>query len=46
MSEATQQLVASVVKHDRLADDGAKAGHAAREPQGHPPAMQGQIGAS
>jgi DNA invertase Pin-like site-specific DNA recombinase len=46
MSEAAQQLVAAIVKDDRLADDGAEPAHAAREPQGHPPAMQRQIGAS
>ena len=46
MGEAAQQLVAAVVVHDRLADDGAEPRHAARKPQGHPPAMQRQIGAS
>ena len=46
MGEATQQLVAAISVDDRLADDGAEPGHAVREPQGHPPAMQRQIGAS
>ena len=46
MGEATQQLVAAISVDDRLADDGAEAAHAAREPQGHPPAVQRQIGAS
>ena len=46
MSEAAQQFVATIVKDDRLADDGAEPGHAARKPQRHPPAMQRQIGAS
>jgi hypothetical protein len=46
MGEATQQLVAAISVDDRLADYGAEAAHAAREPQGHPPAVQRQIGAS
>ena len=46
MGEAAQQLVAAVIVDDRLADDGAKPAHAAREPQGHPAAVQRQIGAS
>ncbi len=46
MGEATQQLVAAISVGDRLSNDGAEAGHAVREPQGHPAAMQRQIGAS
>jgi hypothetical protein len=46
VSEATQELVAAVMMDNRLGDDGAEAGHAACEPQGHPAAMQRQIGAS
>ena len=46
MSESTQQLVATVSVDDRLADDRAEPAHAARKPQGHPPAVQRQIGAS
>ena len=36
MGEAAQQLVAAIVKDDRLADDGAEPAHAAREPQRAP----------
>ena len=46
MSEATQELVAAVMVDDRLRDDGAEPGHAVREPQRHPPAVQRQIRAS
>jgi hypothetical protein len=46
MSEATQQLVAAIGVDDRLADDGSESGHAVREPQRHPPAVQRQVGAS
>src|SRR3984957_3287495 len=46
MGEATQQLVAAVSVDDRLADDGSEPGHAVREPQRRPPAVQRQIGAS
>ena len=46
MSKPTQQLVAAIRVDDRLADDRAEPGHAVREPQRHPPAVQRQIGAS
>ncbi len=46
MRKAAQQLVAAVRVDDRLGDDGSEPGHPVREPRGHPPAMQRQIGAS
>ena len=46
MSKATKELVATIVMDDRLGDDRAEPGHAIRQPQRHPPAMERQIGAS
>jgi hypothetical protein len=44
--KAAQQLVATIVMDDRLADHHAEAGHSLRKPERHAPAMQRQIGAS
>jgi len=42
--EAPEQLVAAVVKDDRLGDDGAEPRHAVGQPLRHPSAVQRQIG--
>ncbi len=44
--EAAQELFASVVMHDRFAQDAPEAGHALPEPVRHAAAVQGQVGAS
>src|SRR5262245_35153166 len=46
MGETAQQLVATVVMDDRLADHRAEAGHAHGEPTRDLPVVQRQIGAS
>jgi hypothetical protein len=46
MRQPAQQLVAPVVKHDRLADHRAEPAHALAEPRRHASAMQRQVGAS
>src|SRR4051812_40771833 len=43
--KTAQQFVSSIMVDDRLRQDGAKAGHAVREPSRHGAAMQRQIGA-
>ena len=46
MSKPAQQLVAAIVKDNRLTDDRAESGHAVGKPQRDAPAVQRQIGAS
>ena len=46
VSETAQQFVATILEDDRLADDGAQAGHAIAQPFGHPAAVKRQIGAA
>jgi hypothetical protein len=46
MGKAAKELVAAVVMHDRLGDDRTETGHAIRQPQRHPSAMERQIRAS
>src|SRR5262249_28102805 len=44
MGEATQQLVAAIVMHDRFADYAAQPGHAVGQPARHMTAVQRQVG--
>ena len=46
MRQPAQQLVATVVEHDRLAHDRAEPGHALAEPFRHAAAMKRQVGAA
>jgi len=46
MREPTQQLVACVLEHDRLAHQCAEPRHALGQPARHAPAMQRQAGAA
>ena len=44
--EAAQQLVAAVMMHDGLADDGTKPGHTVGKPFGRLSTVQRQVGSS
>ena len=46
MGQAAQELVATVVVHDRLGDHHPEARHPLAKPRGHPAMMQRQIGAA
>ena len=41
-----QEFVAAVMLHDRLCDDGAKRGHARRQPRRHASAVEREVGAA
>ena len=46
MGQATQELVAAVVVHDRLGDHRAETRHPLAKPRWHPAMMQRQVGAA
>jgi hypothetical protein len=43
VSETPQQFVATILKDDRLADDGTQAGHAIAQPFGHSTTVERKI---